>query len=219
MEKTIEELIHENKNLIYSITRYFEKYPNKEDLFQVGCIGIIKAYKNYDSKMNVKFTTYAYTYILGEMMKLVREDKSVKISRNIQVLNLKIEKAKILLTQKLMRTPTSLDLSQFLEIPVDIIEESMNCSKTIYSIDEPLNDEGKEVTLQDTIGEMDNIDDYLILKEAISQLTPYEQSLINKRYMCDLTQQQTAKELGTTQVQVYREEQKILTKLRSKLVE
>ncbi len=214
----MEELILENKNLIYSITRYFEKYSNKEDLFQAGCIGIIMAYKNYNPDMNVKFTTYAYPYILGEMKKLVREDKTVKVSRSIQLLNLKIEKANILLTQKLMRTPTILELSDFLEIPIHMIEEAINSSKPIYSIDEPLNDEGKELTLQDTIGKMDNIDDLLLLKEELSKLNPFEQELISKRYMDDLTQQQTAYELGISQVQVSRGEQKILTKLKSKLV-
>ncbi len=214
----MEELIFENKNLIYSITRYFEKYSNKEDLFQAGCIGMIMAYKNYNPDMNVKFTTYAYPYILGEMKKLVREDKSIKISRNIQLLNLKIEKANILLTQKLMRTPTILELSDYLEIPTYMIEEAINSNKPIYSIDEPLNDEGKDITLQDTIGKTDDIDDLLLLKEELSKLNPFEQELINKRYMYDLTQQQTANELGISQVQVSRGEQKILTKLKSKLV-
>lgn len=216
----MEELILENRNLIYSITKYFEKYLNKEDLFQAGCIGMILAYKNYDANMNVKFTTYAYPYILGEMKKLVREDKSVKISRNIQSLSLKIEKANILLTQKLMRDPTIVELSDFLEIPISMIEDALNSTRPIYSIDEPLNNDGKEITLQDTIGKIDNMnmDDLLLLKEELTKLNPFEKKLISKRYMNDMTQQQTAKELGISQVQVSRGEQKILTKLKSKLV-
>ncbi len=216
----MEELILENRNLIYSITKYFEKYSNKEDLFQAGCIGMILAYKNYDANMNVKFTTYAYPYILGEMKKLVREDKSVKISRNIQSLSLKIEKANILLTQKLMRDPTIVELSDFLEIPISMIEDALNSTRPIYSIDEPLNNDGKEITLQDTIGKIDNMnmDDLLLLKEELTKLNPFEKKLISKRYMNDMTQQQTAKELGISQVQVSRGEQKILTKLKSKLV-
>ena len=214
----MEELIFENRNLIYSITRYFERYSNKEDLFQAGCIGMIMAYKNFNPNMNVKFTTYAYPYILGEMKKLVREDKTLKVSRNIQLLNLKIEKANILLTQKLMRNPTIDELSDFLEIPINLIEESINSNKAIYSIDEPLNENGKEITLKDTIGKIDNIDDLLLLKEELAKLNPFEQQLINKRYINDLTQQQTAEELGISQVQVSRGEQKILTKLKSKLV-
>lgn len=214
----MEELILENKNLIYSITRYFEKYSNKEDLFQAGCIGMIMAYKNYDASMNVKFTTYAYPYILGEMKRLVSVDKGIKVSRNIQLLNLKIEKARIILSQKLMREPNNNELAEFLEIPIYLIDEAINSIKPIYSIDEPLNDEGKEFTLQDTIGKIDNVDDLLVLKDALANLTPFERKLITKRYMNDLTQQQTADELGLTQVQVSRGEQKILTKLKSKLV-
>ena len=74
-------LIIENQNMIYKITHYFEKYASKEDLFQVGCIGLIKAYKKYDESYGAKFTTYAYPYILGEIRKYVREDKGLKISR------------------------------------------------------------------------------------------------------------------------------------------
>ena len=216
----MEEQILANKNLIYYlISRYFSNYPNKDDLFQAGCMGIINAYINYNPKLDVKFTTYDYSFILGEMKKLVREDKSVKVSRNIQKLNLQIEKASLLLTQKMMREPTLEELAQFLEVPSYLISEAINSNKPIYSIDEPLNNEGKEITLQDTIGQIDDMDkdDLLLLKEELSKLNSFEQDLINKRYMEDLTQQQTANALGITQVQVSRGEKKILTKLRTKL--
>lgn len=116
MNQSLEQIIEENKNLIYSISHYFENYPNKEDLFQAGVMGLITAYKNYDASFNNKFTTYAYTYILGEMKKFVREDKGIKISRDITKLNLQIEKTSILLTQKLMRQPTIKELADYLEI-------------------------------------------------------------------------------------------------------
>lgn len=215
----MENLILENKNLIYSITRYFERYSNKDDLFQAGCIGMIMAYKNYNKDMNVKFTTYAYPYIIGEMKKLIMEDKSMKISRNLQLLNLKIEKTICLLTQKLMREPTISELASYLEIPEHDISEAMNSIKPIYSIDQPINSNGKDITLQDTVGENDNmnIDDLIILKQELQNLNSFERELIDKRYIKDLTQQQAAKELGISQVQVSRNEQKVLTKLRSKL--
>lgn len=216
----MEQLIIENKNLIYSITKYFESYQNKEDLFQAGCIGMIMAYKNYNPNLNVKFTTYAYSYILGEMKKLVREDKNIKINRSIQKLNLKIEKARLILTQKLMREPTIIELSDFLEIPEYMICEAQNSLKTIYSLDEPLNDEGRDITLQEIVSNIESIDinDLIMLREELSKLTPFERDLINKRYMNDLTQHETAKQLGMSQVQVSRKEQKVLTKLKNKLV-
>jgi len=217
----MEEIILENKNLIYSITRYFEKYANKEDLFQAGCIGMIMAYNHYDESMNVKFTTYAYPYILGEMKKLVREDKSIKISRNIQMLNLKIEKARVILTQKLMREPSIYELSDFLELPEDVVCEAINSTKTIYSIDEPINSDGKDITLQDTIGKVDNmhIDDLIQLRNELELLSPFERRIIEERYINDLTQQETAKSLGISQVQVSRNEKKVLIKLKNKLMQ
>ena len=144
-------LILENQNLIYSIAnrKEFDKYKNKEDLFQVGCIGMIKAYKNFDKTMNVKFTTYAYLFILGEMKKLVREDKLFKVPKNIQLLYLKIEKMKILLEQELLREPSICEIKEALENEYDevfsyeCIEDAINSTKQVYSLDEPLNNEGR----------------------------------------------------------------------------
>ena len=214
----MEELILENKNLIYAIAKYFDKY-NKDDLFQAGCVGMIMAYKNYNPNCGVKFTTYAYSYILGEMKKLVREDKGIKINRKMQMVSLKIEKARIYLTQSLMREPTIKELSLFLEIPEDIICDAINSNMPIYSIDAPLNEDGKDITLQDTVASLDSvsIDDLLTLKEEMLSLSPFEREIIDKRYVKDLTQQQTAQNLGISQVQVSRNEKKLLLKLKNKL--
>ncbi len=214
----MEELILENKNLIYAVAKYFDKY-NKDDLFQAGCIGMIMAYKNYNPNCGVKFTTYAYTYILGEMKKLVRGEKGLKVNRKMQMINLKIEKAKIYLTQKLMHEPTIKELSLYLEIPEEMICDAINSNMPIYSMDAPLGIDGKEVTLQDTIANIDemNIDDLMMLRDEISLLSPLEKQIIEKRYINDMTQQQTAADLGMSQVQVSRNEKKLLLKLKDKL--
>lgn len=214
----MEQLILENQNLIYAMTKYFEGYKNKEDLIQAGCVGMIMAYKNFNKDMNVKFTTYAYPYILGEMKKVIREDKSVKINRSIQRLNLKIEKAYVILTQKLMRIPSIDEVADFLEIPVFLVAEALNSQRSVMSIDEPIITDGKEITLHDTIGEgNNNINDLIMLKEELQKLNKLDQNLIMKRYMNDLTQQETARELGMSQVQVSRKEQKILSRLKNKI--
>ena len=83
------EQVTEYSNLIYSITKYFPNYKNKDDLYQAGCMGLLMAYNNFNKSEGVKFSSYAYTYILGEMKRLVREDKGIKISRNITKLYLK----------------------------------------------------------------------------------------------------------------------------------
>ncbi len=212
-------LIIENQNMIYKITHYFEKYASKEDLFQVGCVGLIKAYKKYDESYGAKFTTYAYPYILGEIRKYVREDKGLKISREISKLNLKIEKATILLTQKLMREPSVQEISNYLEIPEYYVVESLKSLSIIESIDRPINDDSsKEITLKDTISsKKENIDELIMLRDEINNLSPLERELLEKRYSEDCTQNETAKILGMSQVQVSRSENKILNKLKTKL--
>ena len=214
----ITNLIMNNERLIYSIANYFKNYNSKEDLYQAGCLGLITAYKKYDSNMNCKFTTYAYPYILGEMRKLVREDKGLKISREITKLNLKIEKAYVLLTQKLMKEPSIEEIARFLEIPEFYVSEAILSLNKIKSIDEPVNDEGRDFTLQDVIGKSENIDELIMLKELLQGLNNEEKAIINNRYMKDYTQSETSKLVGMSQVQVSRKEQKVLQKLKQKMV-
>ena len=214
----ITNLILNNEKLIYSITNYFKNYNSREDLYQAGCVGLISAYKKFNPNMNCKFTTYAYPYILGEMRKLVREDKGMKISREITKLNLKIEKAYILLTQKLMKEPSIEEISSYLEIPEYYVSEAILSLNKIKSIDEPVNSDGKEFTLQDVIGESNNIDDLILLRESLKNLTSDELELINNRYMKDYTQSETSKIVGMSQVQVSRKEHKVLEKLKQKMV-
>jgi RNA polymerase sigma factor, sigma-70 family len=203
-QRELETLILQNEKLIYSIMKYFYKYPNKDDLFQAGCIGLIEAYYRYKNDMNTKFSTYAYGYILGEMKKLVREDKGIKISRNISSLYLKIEKASILLSQRFMREPTPLEISSFLEIEEKLVVEAMNSTNILLDVDE--------------ISVGINDDNNIYLKEELSKLSSEELDIISNRYMEDRTQSETAILMGISQVQVSRKEQKALEKLKKRLV-
>lgn len=214
----ITNLIINNEKLIYSIANYFKNYQAKEDLYQAGCLGLIYAYKKYDPSMNCKFTTYAYPYILGEMRKLVREDKCLKISREITKLNLKIEKAYILLSQKLMKEPSIEEIARFLEIPEFYVSEAILSLNKIKSIDEPISSEGREFTLQDVIGKSENIDELIMLKDLLQGLNNEEKAIIDNRYMKDYTQSETSKLVGMSQVQVSRKEQKVLQKLKQKMI-
>lgn len=213
-----EEIILENQKLIYYIAGFFKNYPYKEDLYQAGRLGMLKAYDKYDSNMDCKFTTYAFSYILGEMKKLVREDKGIKISRDISKLNLKIEKAYVLLSQKLMKEPTTYEIASFLEIPEYYVSEAILSLNKIKSIDEPISSDGKELTLQDVIGSEDNIDELILLKDSLEKLNNDEKYIINSRYVKDYTQQEISKELGISQVQVSRKEKKILEKLKYQMI-
>lgn len=210
-------LIINNERLIYSIAKYFKNYNSIEDLYQAGCLGLIEAHKRYNPNINCKFTTYAYPFILGEMRKLVREDKGLKVSREISKLNLKIEKAYILLSQKLMKEPSIKEIANYLEIPEFYVSEAILSLNKIKSIDEPINDEGRDLTLQDVIGKSDNIDDLIMLKESLKSLNKEEKEIINNRYIKDYTQSETAKIVGISQVQVSRKEGKVLEKLYKKM--
>ena len=218
MNNEITNLIIENERLIYSIASFFKNYNSKEDLYQAGCLGLITAYKKFNPNMNCKFTTYAYPYILGEMRKLVREDKGLKISREITKLNLKIEKAYILLSQKLMKEPNIEEIANYLEIPEFYVSEAILSLNKIKSIDEPVSSEGREFTLQDVIGKRENIDELIMLRELLTSLNNEEKAIINNRYMKDYTQSETSKLVGMSQVQVSRKEQKVLQKLKQKMV-
>ena len=212
------EQIMEYKNYIMSLTKYFEGYKNKEDLFQVGCIGLMNAYSKFDPSYGVKFSTYAYSHILGEMKKLVRTDKGIKISRNITKLKLKIEKANILLSQKLMRMPTIKELSEFLGVDENLITDSIATTNIIQSIDEPISLDSKEVTLHDYVAEKrEDINTLIALREELNNLSKEERNIIEGRYLYDLTQSEIAKKLGMTQVQVSRKEKKIKQKIKTEL--
>lgn len=215
----MEELIEKYSNLVYSLTHYFEGYKSKEDLYQAGFIGLITAYNKFDPSYGVKFSTYAYTYILGEMKKLIREDKGIKISRNITKLNLKIEKARILLSQQLYREPTMSELSEYLEIEENLIEEAIMSVNALMSIDEPIMNDENETSLHEIIADKNiDLDTLIALKQELRTLTENERTLIEKRYIEDMTQSEVASSLGMTQVQVSRYEQKIKNKIRNNLV-
>ena len=205
-----EKIILENQNLIYYAATYFKNYPYKEDLYQAGRLGMIEAYKRYNPNMGSKFTTYAFFDILGEMKKLVKSDKGIKVSRDISKLNLKIEKAYVLLTQKLMKEPSIKEIASFLEIPEYYVSEAILSLNKIKSIDEAINDDGREFTLQDVKGEYKSMDDLILLNDALKSLNKEEFAIIENRYMKDYTQNETSKIVGMSQVQVSRIEKRIL---------
>lgn len=205
--------------MIYSIAHKYSFGSDFEDLCQVGQVGLLKAYENYDKDVGSNFSSYAYLYIKGEILKYIRENRVIKVSKDMLVLNKSILKAKEVLSQKMMRTPTNSELSLFLEIDEEKINEALISCEYVKSLDYELNDEGRELTMYDSIrydekGYNDNI---LDLRDELNKLPSEERRLIIERYYNDKSQQETSKELGISQVQVSRNEAKILTKLRGKL--
>ena len=217
-EQKLIDLISDNKRLICSIINKYTKYYEFDDLYQVSVIGIIKAHQNYNENFNVKFTTYAYKYILSEIINFVNNSKLIKVSRDYHKIYKKILEARNILTQKLMKEPTIKELSMFLEIDENIINDVLRYKDDVKSLDEVLSEDDKKLTLLDRISTNNTEEyDYLFLKEELNNLPKEERELIVLRYFECLTQSEIAKIYGTNQVQISRNEQKILKKLKNNL--
>lgn len=210
------ELIEEYSSFVYGISKNFAGYPSRDDLIQAGFLGLIKAKLNYKIEENTKFTTYAYPYILGEMCKLVREDKNIRISRDLIRLKTAIEKATNLLSQKYNRKPTNKEIAFFLELPESEIEKALKTVNMTQSIDETINDDGKEVNLYDLIPSKQlDIDTLISLKEALNELDQKDREML--MYSMNMTQSEIGNMMDMNQVQVSRTLTKIKTKIKNKV--
>ncbi|MGN1370748.1 MAG: sigma-70 family RNA polymerase sigma factor [Candidatus Coprovivens sp.] len=205
----LDTIIELHKKLIYKIASKFHDI-DKEDLFQSGIIGLIKAYNNYNYSETTKFTTYAYNYIFGEMYDFANNMRSIKLNKNILKLYKKIEQAKYLLAQKLGYYPSTTEISSFLGIEETLISEIETATSSIMSLDTET-----ERPIYETIPSLkDSINPSSIdLKDSIKTLTKEEQDIINYRYFKDYTQSETARILGMSQVTVSRYEKKSLSKM------
>ena len=145
-------------------------------------------------------------------------DKNIKISRDINKLNLRIEKVYYLLIQKLNRIPNTKEIAEAIDVAEELVVSALNARNVVQSMEEPINSDGKEITYHELIGDKKlDIDMLLDLKYQLNNLPNDEKELIYKRYLYNKTQSELAKELNTSQVQISRKEQKILSKLRSNL--
>ncbi len=217
MKKDIWKLIEENKNLIYKIAHSYSGCANIDDLFQVGCIGIINAYKNYKDNYNTKFSTYAYNYILGEITNYLKNDKLLKMHGDNSKIYKLYEKARDYLTSSKGYNPTLKEISEFMGISEYDLYNAINNNSEIMSIDSEIKD---NLYLHDVIGEdhSEDIDSKIDLKNIIDNLDVNDRELINYRYYQDFTQSETASLMGMTQVQVSRRENKILSKMKSEMI-
>ena len=208
----LKEVILENSNLIYSIASHFGNNQDMDDLFQAGCIGMMEAYKKFDASRGVKFTTFAYPYILGRISEYARENHASKLSKDMMRARNKIDKAKLYLTQEFMREPTNEELSEYLNIPLENLNMLMNYKGEGVSLDETYLD---DLSLYDVIAAKEvDYNTLVFLKQEIDSLGEPERTIMYERYFEDMTQSEIANNLGLSQVDVSRREKKVLVKLR-----
>ncbi len=215
---TREEQICGNIGLVHSCARRFkDRGMEYDDLFQAGCIGLAKAVDGFDTSRGLQFSTYAVPVILGEMRRLFREGGTVKVSRSLKELSLKVNRERTKMAMELDREPTVGELAARLSrTPEEIAQALLAGLPPISLTADRDEDDGETIDLPVAAPE-EQITDTLALRQVLSELEPRDRALISLRYMRGLTQQATAARLGMTQVQVSRKERKILEVLRQKL--
>ncbi len=216
-------LIEANLPLVTSISKKFiNRGYEYEDIYQIGCMGLVKAINNFDDKYNVKFSTYAVPMIIGEIKRFLRDDGIIKVSRNVKSLAKKLHFDKEALTKKLNRDPSIEELAEFSGIDKEEILFALESSASMQYLYEVIHqDDGAPVLLIDKLSENaaedKNLTEKLALKEALNNLDVKSRQIIVLRYFKDKTQIQVAKMLGISQVQVSRIEKKVLLEMRKQL--
>lgn len=217
-EKAKEKLVNDNLSLVWSLVHRFNNTMyEKEELFQIGCVGLIKSINKFDTSFDVAFSTYAVPIILGEIKRHFRDDGAIKVSRSIKELN-----------QKIMKLSDEYLLENHKEISIEELSSKLNVSKAdiVLAIDSRYfptslseviyEKDGSEITIEERIQEKESYSliDKLTLYDEIEKLPLKEQEIIKMRFFMDMNQEQIAKHFHVSQVQISRMEKKIIEKLR-----
>lgn len=212
-----EELIERNIGLVHSCAGKLKgRGIEYDDLFQAGCMGLVKAVDAFDHDRGVRFSTYAVPVILGEMRRLFRDGGTIKVSRSLKELSLKIGRMRERFSIDHGREPQLSEIAGALGVDEGMVVEAISASAPPVSLTESDDDGGGQIDVPtDSPEEM--LADILSLKQVLGQLEPHDRKLVFLRYFNNMTQMQTAERLGMTQVQVSRREKKILQSLRAQL--
>ena len=221
-KNALEELIEENNGLIWSIVkRFYGRGHEPEDLYQIGCLGFIKSIKRFNTDFEVKLSTYAVPYMIGEIKRYIRDDGPVKVSRSIKDLGIKIRELQREKMNKQGKEPKIQEIAKELKVNLDDVILAMEATNSVESIEGTKhinNKDGKSISLLDTLSSEKNEEETITNKLAIGQLLKElkdrEKEIILLRYYKEKTQAQVAKILGISQVQVSRLERKILENMR-----
>lgn len=216
--KAKEKIVNDNLALVWSLVyRFNNPMYEKEDLFQIGCVGLIKAINKFDISYDVTFSTYAVPIILGEIRRHFRDDGAIKVSRSLKELNQKITKVSDEYLINNQKEISINELSNYLNASKEDIILAMDCKYYPTSLNEVIYEkDGSSITIEERIENKEefSLHDKITLYDELSKLTIKEQKLIYLRYFKDLNQQQIAKYFNVSQVQISRMEKKILEKLK-----
>ena len=217
-----DKLIQGNLKLVLSVVqRFTNRGENLDDLFQVGCIGLIKSIDNFDISVGVKFSTYAVPMIIGEIRRYLRDYNSIRVSRSIKDLAYKAMQAKETMTATLQREPTIEEIAKEIDVSKESIVIALESIVDPVSMNEPIySDGGDTIYVMDQIGDHDderNWLDEIAFKQAINDLSDREKSILRMRFLQGKTQMEVATEIGISQAQVSRLEKNSMDKIKSNL--
>ncbi|HEU5140933.1 MAG TPA: RNA polymerase sporulation sigma factor SigF [Bacillales bacterium] len=216
-------IAEKNMRLVWSIVqRFLNRGYEADDLFQIGCIGLLKSVDKFDLSYDVKFSTYAVPMIIGEIQRFIRDDGTVKVSRSLKETGNKVRKKKDELAKKFGRDPTVNEIAEELDLsPEDVVmaQEAVRAPSSIHET--VYENDGDPITLLDQMADESEGKwfDKIALKEAVRHLNERERLIVYLRYYKDRTQSEVADRLGISQVQVSRLEKKILVQIKSQMGE
>ncbi len=217
-------LIEGNLRLVLSvIQRFSTRGENPDDLFQVGCIGLLKAIKNFDPDLDVKFSTYGVPMICGEIRRYLRDNSTIRVSRSVRDTAYRVLQCKERLMAELGREASLEELAKAMNLPLPAVAEAMDAISTPVSLYEPVHsDSGDPLLVMDQISDPRNSDErwleQLALKDALAALGEREKHILALRYYDGKTQVEVAKAIGISQAQVSRLEKGALNRLRKAIV-
>lgn len=217
-----QQMINGNLRLVLSVVQKFaNRGENLDDLFQVGCIGLIKAIDHFDPTLNVRFSTYGVPMIIGEIRRFLRDNNSIRVSRSMRDTAYKAMQIKERLTGENMREPTIEQIAKEMDRPTEDVVFALEAIVEPVSLYEPVySDGGDTIYVMDQIGDSSDDKSWLeeiVLKESIEKLGEREKKILSLRYMLGKTQMEVAKEIGISQAQVSRLEKGALEKIKKQI--
>lgn len=222
-DRAREQLIEGNLRLVLSVIQKFVgRGENPDDLFQVGCIGLLKAVKNFDETKMVRFSTYGVPMIAGEIRRYLRDNSSIRVSRSVRDTAYRVLQCKEKMISERQKEPTMEEIAEKLEIPVEDVIFAMDAITAPVSLFEPVySDGGDPLTVMDQVRDTKNTDDHWLeqidLREAVGKLSDREKRILALRFFDGKTQMEVASEVGISQAQVSRLEKNALGAIRKSI--
>ena len=216
-----EEFIKNNMGLVHSCAKRFKgKGIEYEEMFAAGCVGLVKAYDAFDHSRGVQFSTYAVPVILGEIKKLFRDGGMLKVTRSIKELSLKVSYTREILQKQLGQEPTVKEIADYLGVSSEDVAQAITVSTPPMSLTAIFEEEDSNCEFDIPVdSDEENMANMMGLKYAVSDLEKEEKQIIYLRFFQNKTQSVTAQILGKTQVQISRQERKIIQKMRKRFIE